>query len=230
MCNLYSVTKSQTAIREAARAMRDRTGNLPSLPDIFPDQMAPIVRVGADGMREMVMGRWGMAPPASAGLRPVTNIRNTASAQWRPLLSPAHRCIVPFTSFCEYAQLGTRKVPTWFALDATRPVAFFAGLWGEWRGVRGTKANPVEGTHQLFGFLTCAPNREVGAVHPQAMPVILRGAGEIDLWLGATWADASALQRPLPDGALQIVASGEKADGETASSRRNEVEDMPRLL
>ena len=32
MCNLYSVTKGQQAIRELARTMSDRTGNLPLLP------------------------------------------------------------------------------------------------------------------------------------------------------------------------------------------------------
>lgn len=37
MCNLYSLTKGQAAIRELARAMRDTTGNLPPLPGIFPD-------------------------------------------------------------------------------------------------------------------------------------------------------------------------------------------------
>jgi hypothetical protein len=37
LCNLYSVTKGQQAIRELARAMRDRTGNLPPLYGIFPD-------------------------------------------------------------------------------------------------------------------------------------------------------------------------------------------------
>jgi hypothetical protein len=36
LCNLYSVTKGQQAIRELAGAMRDRTGNLPPLPGIFP--------------------------------------------------------------------------------------------------------------------------------------------------------------------------------------------------
>jgi hypothetical protein len=37
MCNLYSLTKGQQAIRDAARAMRDMTGNMPLLPGIFPD-------------------------------------------------------------------------------------------------------------------------------------------------------------------------------------------------
>lgn len=49
MCNLYSVTKGQQAIREAFQTMVDRTGNLPPLPAIFPDQMAPVVRSGPEG-------------------------------------------------------------------------------------------------------------------------------------------------------------------------------------
>jgi putative SOS response-associated peptidase YedK len=47
MCNLYSLTKGQAAIRDWFRASHDRTGNLPLFPGIFPDQMAPIVRNGA---------------------------------------------------------------------------------------------------------------------------------------------------------------------------------------
>ena len=34
MCNLYSMTKSQQAIRDLVNAMRDLTGNLPPLPPI----------------------------------------------------------------------------------------------------------------------------------------------------------------------------------------------------
>lgn len=49
MCNLFSMTKGQQAIRELAGAMRDTTGNLPMLPGIFPDYAAPIVRTGTDG-------------------------------------------------------------------------------------------------------------------------------------------------------------------------------------
>ncbi len=36
MCNLYSMTTSQQAIREIAGAMNDRAGNLPPFPAIFP--------------------------------------------------------------------------------------------------------------------------------------------------------------------------------------------------
>ena len=57
MCNLYSLTKGPSAIRDLFRVKRDRTGNLPPMPAIFADQMAPIVRVGADDERELVLAR-----------------------------------------------------------------------------------------------------------------------------------------------------------------------------
>jgi putative SOS response-associated peptidase YedK len=44
------------------------------------------------------------------------------------------------------------------------------------------------------------------------MPVILTSSDEADQWLEAETADALALQRPLPDDALRIVAKGEKED------------------
>ena len=56
MCNLYSVTRSQEAIRRAFRVMRDLTGNLPSLPAVFPDTLAPVVRTARDGERELTFG------------------------------------------------------------------------------------------------------------------------------------------------------------------------------
>jgi hypothetical protein len=42
------------AIRDWFRPRHDRTGNLPLFPGICPDQMAAIVRTGADGERELV--------------------------------------------------------------------------------------------------------------------------------------------------------------------------------
>ena len=129
MCNLYSVTKGQSAIRDLFSVKHDRAGNLPPLPAIFPDQMAPIVRVDADGERELVMARWGMPAPPQFGGQPVTNIRNVKSPHWRRWLDKGSRCIVPATSFCEYADTKPRKTPIWFALSKDRPLFAFAGLW-----------------------------------------------------------------------------------------------------
>ena len=213
MCNLYSITKGQAAIIALARAMRDTTGNLPPIPGVFPDYFAPIVRNASDGVRELAMARWGMPGPLAFGGAPITNIRNTRSPHWRGWLKPQNRCVVQFTSFCEYADTKPRKTPTWFALDETRPLAVCAGIWTTWNGARGTKANPVEGVHQLFGFLTTDANAEVGTIHPKAMPVILRSEAEIEIWMTAPVDEALRLQRPLADGALGIVARGEKEDG-----------------
>ena len=67
VCNLYSLTKSQDAIRRITGAMRDTTGNLPPLPGIFPDYATPIVRSAENGERELLLARWGMASPLIQG-------------------------------------------------------------------------------------------------------------------------------------------------------------------
>jgi hypothetical protein len=93
MCNLYSMTRNQETIRRLFRVTRDLTGNLPVLPAIFPDMMAPIIRVNsADGERQLEMMRWGMPRPAQLGDAFVTNIRNTKSLHWRRWLGAACRC------------------------------------------------------------------------------------------------------------------------------------------
>jgi putative SOS response-associated peptidase YedK len=106
MCNLYSVTKPQDAIRQLFRVQRDLAGNMPTLPAIFPNRMAPVVRAGSDGVRELVMMRWGFPPPNIPGSKPsnpyLTNVRKTDSRYWLPWLKkPEHRCLVPVTSFAE---------------------------------------------------------------------------------------------------------------------------------
>src|ERR1700674_862100 len=115
-----------------------------------PDYLAPVVRNAPDGVRELAMARWGMPAPPTFRAAPITNIRNVKSPHWRRWLNPENRCVVPFTSFCEYADTKPRKTPTWFALNDERPLAVFAGIWTTWHGKRGTKANPVEGLHELF--------------------------------------------------------------------------------
>ena len=215
MCNLYSVTKGQQAIREFTGAMRDTTGNLPPLSGIFPDYAAPIVRNHPDG-RELTMARWGMPSPVFAlkGKKSdpgVTNVRNMKSPHWRRWLGVESRCVVPFTSFSENEALpdGTHP-PVWFAFDETRPLAFFAGIWTRWTSVR--KVKEGETTNDIFAFLTTEPNKVVGAIHPKAMPVILTTREEIDIWMNAPPEEALKLQRPLPDDALMIVGRGEKKD------------------
>ena len=62
MCNLYSITTNQEAIRALFRVVNQYAGNLAAMPGVFPDYPAPVVR-NADGDRELTMMRWGMPSP-----------------------------------------------------------------------------------------------------------------------------------------------------------------------
>jgi putative SOS response-associated peptidase YedK len=211
MCNAYSLTRSQDAMRRLFGVVHDRTGNLPPLPGIFPDQLAPVIRTAKDGAREAVTMRWGFPPPPNQGTRPVTNVRNASSSWWRGWLEPRFRCLVPVSSFCEYTD-SVPKVSHWFALDDSRPLFAFAGIWRPWTGTRGTRKSPVTGEHLLYSFLTTDSNEDVGPIHAKAMPAILTTPEEFDMWLGAPAGEALSLQRPLPAGMLRIVATGIKED------------------
>jgi putative SOS response-associated peptidase YedK len=218
MCTLYSVTKAQDAIRQLFRVQRDLVGNMPSLPAIFPNRMAPVVRAGDDGACELVMMRWGFPPPNIPNSKPrnpyLTNIRNTDRRHWLPWLKkPEHRCLVPVTSFAEPDNnQGPKSIWTWFAQDESRPLMAFAGIWREWEGDRGTKAAPDVGKHLVFSFLTTDASPDVAPIHPDATPVLLLDDDARDAWMNAPWEVARDLQRPPPAGALRIVAAGARED------------------
>lgn len=204
MCNLYTTRRSADEVRRIFAA-RDRTGNAPWHEDVYPDRLAPIIRHGDDGP-EIAQARWGMPTPpkylpASGRDSGVTNIRNVTSPHWRRWLGPDHRCLVPVTKFSEP---GTDHKPVWFEPVDGEPI-FFAGIeTRRWSSIR--KVKDGETTDDLFGFLTCPPNAEVGAVHPKAMPVILTKPEDWEAWLNAPWEVAKMFQRPLPDGALRLIA------------------------
>jgi putative SOS response-associated peptidase YedK len=123
------------------------------MPGVFPDYEAPVVRNHESG-RELIKMRWGMPPPPQFGGAPITNIRNTSSPHWRGWLKPESRCLVPVSSFSEYAPepnpVTKKKDVVWFALDESRPLFAFAGIWTSFKGDRGTKAKPVPGPHLVW--------------------------------------------------------------------------------
>ena len=205
MCNLYSIVHPRDEMARAFRVLIDRTANQPPLPAVFPDQLAPIVRVNSASERIMESMRWGFPPPPNVGSRLVTNVRNTSSSYWRSWLTPRFRCLVPATSYCEY-QDGS-KVPTWFALGPERPLFAFAGIWRPWTGVRAKE----EGEHRLFAFLTTEADDLVRPVHSTAMPVVLTEP-DWDTWLYAPTEIALELQGMCGPADLAIVATGERQD------------------
>lgn len=176
--------------------------------EVFPKSYAPVLKLGEDGRLEWQKMRWGLPGPPQTGNAPVTNIRNTKSPHWRPLLKQQFRCLVPFTAFSEYEDASPKgkKQIRWFA-PPDGGMLFFAGICGEWWGDYGTKKEPNEGTHKLFSFLTTEPNDLVRPVHAKAMPVVLTNQFACKEWLNAPPDQIEAIQaRVLPADALEILS------------------------
>jgi putative SOS response-associated peptidase YedK len=127
MCNLYNLTPKDWANKWA----QDAEGMVNIMPsyEVYPDQMAPIIRNTATGRRQFIATRWGL-PSSSQALYQAastradklrakgkevnfdellkmepdggtTNVRNTSSKHWTRWLGVENRCIVPATSFAE---------------------------------------------------------------------------------------------------------------------------------
>ena len=193
MCNLYTMTATVDEMRRVFGPFTGDTANLPPFDEIYPGQQAPVLHRDGQVLKLETMS-WGFPGPAAAKGRPVTNVRNLASPFWRSAIaSPERRCIVPVTRFCEWTGEVGRKRKVWFGLrDEVDPLFAFAGIW-----------RPGDGG-PFMAFLTCEANATVGAIHPKAMPVMLR-PGDVGRWLDSEREQACALAVPFEDADMRVL-------------------------
>lgn len=196
MCNLYRMRATRTEIA----ALFDASCSFGD--DLDKDYVSPgrpgyIVRA-REGRRLLERMTWGFPPPPSAR-QPVVNVRNYSSPFWRGALQNTRfRCLVPTTEFQEWSvepdpDTG-KKRPHWFKVPS-RPVFAFAGVW-----------RPTD-KGGAYAFLTCGYDGDpsthtVGAIHPNACPVILHEE-DYDQWLEAPVDDALGLACAFPS---QLIA------------------------
>ncbi|MEM8799841.1 MAG: SOS response-associated peptidase family protein [Pseudomonadota bacterium] len=178
MCNLY---RTRTAAAEIALLFK--TNRITGPDQLEKDYVSPGKPgwiVNSDG--EVTTRAFGR-PHWQAGKAAVCNIRNLDSRWWASLVAaPAHRCLVPVTSFMEWSDVRPRK-QVWFGHQQVSDFAFAGVFTADW-----------------FAFLTAAPNAEVAAVHKKAMPVILESEVARRNWVDG--APAREMQRSLADGSL----------------------------
>jgi putative SOS response-associated peptidase YedK len=186
--------------------MCDRTGNMPPLPGIFLDMVAPVVRGTEDGAREMLMMRWGFPSPPNMHAELVTS----APDEERLLAEMAHTA-KPLTSIAGWTTLGRRPRT---GLHYRRNVRCFSSPTSGGHGpVRaGRRKIRLKVSISFYSILTTGANDLARPTHSQAMLVILTTPKECETWMTAPMDEALTLQRPLPNDALTVVASGEKKD------------------
>ncbi len=156
----------------------DAAPNLEPRDEIWPTEMAPVIRPTAGGV-ELVQLPWGLAPGNPKG-RAVINMRSEGRGFARG------RCLVPASHYFEFT--GTKSPKTrWRFTRAGEDWFCFAGLLG--RGKDG----------EAFTLLTTDAGPDVAPIHNR-QPVVL----DREAW--AAWLDGAAgLLGPSPTGSLEVV-------------------------
>ena len=215
MCNLYSMTRAREAVLRLFRISPNRAATFEPMPAIFPGYQAPVVRLAADGERELNLLSWGFVLlQEGRAPRRVTNVRDDkvlGSKFWRPSFE-ARRCLVPASCYCE-PDSNTPAGWHWFALksEEKRPLFAFPGIWRRWVGPVKKDGPTVE--LDVYAFMTTEPNELTASINHERMPVLLSSEHEFETWLRETPNEAFRLVRSYDAGAMRIVQSGrEKRD------------------
>jgi len=171
--------------------------------NIAPTTDVPVVRVNADGHRELVRMRWGLVPrwakDPAIGAKMI-NARGETIAE-KPSFRMSyrrHRCLLPADGFYEWMPLPgaggapARKQPVHVGM---KDGALFgmAGLYERWRSAEGEILDTCT-------IVTTAANERLRSVHDR-MPLIV-APEHYARWLDPALPDAGDLIVPFPSEAM----------------------------
>jgi putative SOS response-associated peptidase YedK len=204
MCGRYGVTVSDEALRALSEALlaaevalADGLGGGP-WPEVRPTDVAPVLRVGADGALRLEGHRWGLRVTVpredGAGTREtlVINARAETAARKRTFRSGL-RALVPATGWTEWPAVEPPEGAGWHKgepVGLSAPdgrVLWFAALLGA-DGGGGPGAEP-------FVILTRPPVAAIAEVHDR-MPAVVDGA-VARAWLAGAETPEGLLEAPV---------------------------------
>jgi putative SOS response-associated peptidase YedK len=228
MCGRYDNIIAREAYKALFKAERLPSSNFPPRYNVAPTDKVPIIRVDPrDGVRELVMARWGLVPFWSKELPKVPHINARAETVHALRLFreafAKRRALIPATGFFEWQKRADGKQSYRFQRKDLEPFAF-AGIW-EFARIGGEEIASA-------AIIVGAPNPLAAAVHDR-IPVIL-DPDDYDRWLapGTTTDELPALLRPFPAERMRAhrAASGGAFRGAPRSGSRFPQGPMSRTL
>jgi len=98
-------------------------------------------------------------------------------------------------------------VARFFRVSHNRAAAFaFPGIWRQYKGP--VKKDGPNVDIETYAFLTTTPNKLVGTINHERLPVLLTREEEFETWLRGSSDEAFALAREYPAEAMRIVQEG----------------------
>lgn len=199
MCGRFTRLMSYRRLVEIYRITEPEIGPEPELPpqyNVAPSQAAPVVRLDAQGRRELAMLRWGLIPSWAKDPKIAYSMFNARAetVHEKPAFRAAfrkRRCLIPADGFYEWQSIGGAKQPWRITMKDGAPFAM-AGLWERWE--KGDM--PVE----TFAIIVTSGNAVTRPIHDR-MPVILHP----DTW--EAW--LSSPDTTIPMALLQPYPAGE---------------------